>query len=289
MKTAKKARDMFSLFKTRFQESHVPVHASALTYTSLLTLFPCILFFSLAVQMLGFVDLLYQALPNLETYLGFSLPPQLWTLLEENVQRLQKISWHRIGLVGVGMLVLSVLLALSNLEKAMNVIWSIKKNRNWFQRIPIYSPLMLFLGSCGLFLVLLLTRFKSQLDAYSSLQQETLGSFFPSFSVTLFAVIAWLYMYFLFYVMPNTKVKAKVAALSATITSVTIYFFVKIVISFQAFLFARYSVLYGSLSLLPLIMITLYICWIIFLAGVALAYAYQRSVLGIPHTHSKAK
>jgi membrane protein len=83
----------------------------------------------------------------------------------------------------------------------------------------------------------------------------------------LFTVLTLLLCYWL---LPHTKVRVRYAAISATVAGV---FFEALKIGFA--LYAKYlgvtlSYVYGTLTILPLFMVWVYLAWLIFLFGAEL-------------------
>ena len=122
-----------------FRTNQVPVRAAALTYTTLLAFIPFFIILSTTAGELGYLDLLSQFLPELTRILGLVVPIDK---IQEIIKHAQNIKMANLGIVGSVFLLISFFLAMSNLEKAMNIIWGIRKHRNWLKRMYIYIPFL---------------------------------------------------------------------------------------------------------------------------------------------------
>lgn len=218
---------------------------------------------------------------------GPPLPPEMQAAAAEEatqslkqfitalVARINGISFGAIGMVGVAMLIYAAISMIVEIERAFNQIFRVPQGRSWSRRIVNYWTL-LTLGSLGLFLTFFIQqRFGAWVAEWTT--DEKSGAF----SLTLIgyltqilvsaAVLVLIYM-----VVPNTKVRFLPALwgalLAAALFEATKYGFAKYVEFSGSKSYAR---LYGSLALIPLFLLWVYVTWIIILFGVQLAYQLQ--------------
>ncbi|MBF0432639.1 MAG: YihY/virulence factor BrkB family protein [Fibrobacteria bacterium] len=260
-----------------FRTNQVPVRASALTYTSLLAFVPIIILLSVFAGKFGYLELVSKVLPSLSDSFGFEVPLDE---IQNIITHAQTIKLGGMGAAGSFFLVLSFLLALSNLEKAMNIIWGTKRNRSWAKRFVVYIPFLIFLLLFVLFLSWILVKLKVYLDMLimqaMGHQIETVG--FGGVTLGIMFLV-WGFINILYVLIPYTKVRLRSAITGATFSTLALFGFFYLMLQFQSYLFMRYSALYGSLAVFPLIMVLLYISWIIILYGVALTYGHQKANL----------
>ncbi|MFC1585588.1 YihY/virulence factor BrkB family protein [Fibrobacterota bacterium] len=271
------ARILYDSFLA-FRTNQVPVRAAALTFTTLLAFVPFFIILSSAASKLGYLELLSAVLPEVTASLNITLPIDK---IQRIMEHAQNIKMGRLGVVGSIFLFISFLLAMSNLEKAMNIIWGIRKNRNWLKRVRDYIPFLLFVILFILLISWMLVRLKMHLD---QIVQGAVGVQLDQnlqFGgiVLNIMVLCWFFIGVLYYMIPFIQVRIKSAVVGTTFATVLLFAFFYGMIQVQSLLFTRYSMLYGSLAIFPLIMVVLYISWIIILYGVTLTYAYQKAKL----------
>jgi len=163
----------------------------------------------------------------------------------------------------------AALALISKIENAFNNIWHVTRGRNFLQRIINYwailtlGPLLIGLG------------------VYISTQYERVGNFqktILSFSrigpLLMSYIVATVVLFLLYFVMPNTKVKAKAAiwgaAVAALVWTVAKWGFGQYVTGF-----IPYSKIYGVVGLVPLGVFWIYITWLIVLFGLQLTFTTQ--------------
>jgi len=261
-----------------FRTNQVPIRAGGLSFSSLLAFVPFAIIFSWIANLTGHVQLLTEVLPELNKNWGINIPLEK---LQNIISQAQSIDLNHVGSIGIFTLFLTFLIAIGNLEKALNIIWGIHKNRNWLKRVQVYTPFFILLGIFILVNAWILVKFKIYLNnlfysAINSNIQDTL-----SFTGILITVVAltWLFISFTYCFIPYTRIKIRSAITGSTIITLGLFGFYYGMISFQSYIFARYSLIYGSLASFPLLMLVLYSTWLIILYGATLSYAHQKAHL----------
>jgi membrane protein len=179
------------------------------------------------------------------------------------------------GVVGVVALLVIVILLFTSIEKTFNDIWGVRRGRNWLTRI-VYYWAVITLGAVLFFTSLTLFSAGTFIKVYTAklpLQQELA----PLYTLMLRSTSALLLIVILtlFYrLIPNTRVKWRAALIGAVI--VTLLLFLN---NYLAFLYFRNVVsanrLYGSVGILPILMLGLYVFWLFVLVGGQITYAVQ--------------
>ncbi len=279
-----------------FARNRCPVRASALAFSTLLALIPMLaVVFGIATSILKgqgeaparmLVDKLVFAIAP---YTGSAAGPEDGQTAEarkladakrdEAVQKITEfISKAQSGAVGVtGMIALVVvaLTMLMRIEATFNDIWGVTRGRSWYTQIILYWA-VISLGPLLLITALALTggeqfqqtkQWLAQLPFVGSLTLKFLLKFLP------FAVLTVMFAMF-YQLMPNTRVRPQaaiaggiVAGLLWQLNSWLGVLFISRVTSNNA--------IYGSVGMIPVIMIGLYFGWLILLFGAQVAYAFQ--------------
>jgi membrane protein len=172
-----------------------------------------------------------------------------------------------ITLFSVVIVLWAALALLSTIEKTFNNIWHVARGRNFVQRIINYwailtlGPLLLGLGVYA----------SAQYATLAQLQKTLLTYIAPTVVSYIVAIVAFFFLYF---VLPNTKVQAKAAiwgaAISALIWTVAKWGFAQYVTEF-----IPYSKVYGAVGLIPLGVFWIFITWHIVLFGLQLTFTTQ--------------
>lgn len=179
------------------------------------------------------------------------------------------------GFVGALTLVLIVIQLFTSVETTFNVIWGVRRGRSWLMRVVFYWTIVT-LGAVIFF---------ASLTALSA--SALLNLFFEKlpFGVHLFAFLQWMLpalsvvllaaVLTVFYCcIPNTRVYWMSAAAGAVVVTVLLF-----LNQYLAFLYFKRVVLqkslYGSLGMIPILMIGLYIFWFFVLVGGQISYAVQ--------------
>jgi len=171
-----------------------------------------------------------------------------------------------IALVSAVLIIWAALDLLSTIEKAFNNIWHVGRPRGFLHRIINYwalltlGPLLLGLG------------------IYVSTSIALLGrlghAIFSDFATVVSYIIATVAFFMLYYILPNTKVQAKVAlwgaALAAFVWSISKWGFTLYITKLLP-----YSTIYGVVGMVPMAVFWIFITWWIVLFGLQLTFTMQ--------------
>lgn len=251
-----------------FLDRGLQMKSAALTYSSVLALVPAIALLLAIGRGFGFQDTisdsLYQYFPAqhkaLETAMGF-------------VDSYLKEANNGI-FVGVGVVVLlwTLISLLSTVEEAFNNIWDIKKDRTIYQKITDYIAICL--------LVPVLMACSSGMSIFMSTMVQNnlaLRIFTPVLNVALELsplVLAWLAFTLAYFLIPNTKVQFRYAAVAGAICAVGFQIMQLLFVNGQIYV-SKYNAIYGSFAFLPLLLIWMQLSWLILLFGCVLSYSLQ--------------
>lgn len=255
-----------------FTHSEGQLRASALTYYTLFAIVPVLaLLFGVAK---GF---------ELEVWLKNSMlarSPQhndMYVWLFSFAERtLEQTRGGVVAGVGALMLCWSVIKMIGNIEKAVNAIWHVKKARTLFRKFTDYLsfliivPILLLATSSATFMV------SGMLEKFANSNQLlTFSRPIIEFGIRCMPyLVAWILFTFICIFLPNTRVRFR-AALFGGVISGTIYQLLQAGYFFIQIALARYNVIYGSFSALPLFLIWTYLNWIVVLFGITLSSLYQ--------------
>lgn len=242
--------------------------ASALTYSTLLSIVPLLAILFAIARGFGFSNIMENEFRN-----GFG---QNQAAIETLLQFVDSyIAQTKSGVfIGVGLVLLlwTVLNLISNIELTFNRIWQIKKPRSIYRKITDYFSMFLLLpiliiASSGIS-IFMTTVVKGMADFV------ILAPIFKFLVRLIPFVLTWSMFTGLYIFMPNTKVKFKHALISGIIAGTAYQFFQYWYINGQIWV-SKYNAIYGSFAAIPLFLLWLQISWTVCLFGVELTYAGQ--------------
>jgi membrane protein len=172
-----------------------------------------------------------------------------------------------ITLISVPILIWAALALLSTIERAFNNIWRVGRGRSFLHQMINYWALITlgpFLLGVGIFV-------GTQYAMVGQIHKTILLNVAPTLLSYLISVAAFFFLYF---VLPNTKVQVRAAvwgaAVAALVWSLAKYGFAQYVTEF-----IPYSKVYGVVGLVPLGVFWIYITWLIVLFGLQLTFTTQ--------------
>jgi len=252
---------------SQLNRDKVIIRASGLAYSSLLAAVPLVAVGFALFSAFGAFDDVKQKVQE------FLFTQFLPTSQDEIVLYFNQFAdgASKLGMIGFLFLVLTSILLLDNIESNFNQIWHVTTQRRFISKITSYTSVLVFgtllLGTS----ITMSARIKAMLFRdvpFDPGTLEKLGTWvFPLF----FTFLAFWLMYL---VIPFTRVKIKSALLGAVIGSI-LWELGKNVFANSVGQSVRYSTIYGSLAVVPIFLIWLYITWIIVLLGLEIAFTHQ--------------
>lgn len=243
----------------------IPINAAALSFYSLTALVPIAAMIFGIMKGFGLYD-------NLIEYINDLVPENAGALVDNLIDTgINKLNQARGGIVasaGFLFLLWAVIKVFGNIEKVFNNIWEIKKQRPFSRKFTDYVAVI--------FVAPMLWIISNSIIVYirKSVSDFT-GAWIGDVLFTIVSIITiWLMFTFIYYVLPNTKVKIKGAFIAGVLAGTAFQVFQWAYVWFQSYM-TSYNVVYGSLAAIPLFMIWLQASWFILLFGAELSFAYQ--------------
>ncbi|MFV2072393.1 MAG: YihY family inner membrane protein [Thermoanaerobaculales bacterium] len=245
----------------------VIIRASGLAYSSLLAAVPLVVVGFAMFSAFGAFDDIKMKVQDL--LFSQFLP----TSQDEIVTYLNQFAdgANKLGLLGFLFFIFAAILLLDNIESNFNNIWHVTTRRRFIAKITSYTSVLvfgvLFLGAS----LTISARIKAMLFTGALIDPTTLGRLGTWFFPLLFTFLAFLLMYL---VIPFTRVQWRSATVGALVGSV-FWELGKNIFANSVGQSVRYSTIYGSLAVVPIFLVWLYITWIIVLLGLEVAYTHQ--------------
>jgi len=273
------------------RRNKIPVQAAALTFYSLIGLGPLI---ALGIMVSGFVvdqgdeNLAVDAITKAIAYaapqiaLGSEgtiagdntqLAPEMTELINNFISAAQS---GTVGVVGSLMLFVIGIQVLSSIEGSFNSLWGVEKGRKLGERIVVYwtfISLGAVLGAASLTLFTL-----PRILAFT--EHLPFGELFNAAALFLSPVFAFILLTtllgFFFRFIPNTKVDWRPAFAGGALVVLLLNLY-----NMLSFLYVQRVVdtrsLYGSVGIIVVLMLGLYIFWLLILLGGQVTYAVQNA------------
>lgn len=193
-------------------------------------------------------------------------------LLADLQQQVASVNFTSIGMVGLGLLIWAGLSLVVSLETGFNRIYNAPAGRPWHLRITIYWA-VITLGPVLVALSFYLT--SKLLDTASSLDAFGLLSWVVNMLTPLASTAAtWLLLLMMYMLLPNVKVQFRAALIGALVAAV-LWEASKWGFRLYVNRAVGYSALYGSLGLVPLFLLWMYVTWMVILFGLEISYVVQ--------------
>ncbi len=243
------------------------LRASALTYTTLLSIVPLFALAFAVLSGLGVQKTLQPMLLEKLTIGSQDIANQILTYIDNT-------NFGRLGAAGLVTLILTVLMLMSNVEVSFNHIWGVKETRSLFRRFADYTSVLL-LGPVFLFIAISMTStLESQKLVQALMEQAVIGEVLLFLFRLLPYVAMWAAFVFLYIFMPNLKVRISAALIGGIIGGTLWQLAQWGYVTFQVGV-ARYNAIYGTMAVLPVLMAWIYLSWLIVLLGAEIAYTWQ--------------
>ncbi len=253
----------------KFKRDHCLVHAGSLAYVTILALVPLIIVsFSLFSTIGSFAQMKETIMNQL---MQFLVPQSAQSVIGYINSFAEKSK--TLGISGMVALIFLGYSLFNSTEDAFNEIWAIPKSRSAITRLFVFTNIVFWMPILMGLSIYFST--KAVLIPYMSTVVKLALIILPFFLAFLGFTMSYI-------VIPSGKVNPKNAAIGGFVAAVlwelgknSFDLFVANTFSFKAF-----SKLYGSLVILPIFLIWIYLCWVITLIGASIASYTQRPVVG---------
>jgi len=273
------------------QRSRLPQMAAALSFRTVFGLIPVLVVALVIVKARSSENDQSEVVRRILEYTGLSSitvhpdpeivgPPDL----EQGSRELQKwitelidkaeksISLGAIGLVGAGTVLYAALAMIMEIERAFNQIFRVPRGRSITRQIVNYWTL-LTLGTAGLMATFYVgAQFQGWAERELNLRSTSLSVQLIGYGITV--AISTVLLTFVYMTVPNTRVKI-LPALAGAILSALLWEAGKW--GFQQYIAysSGYARIYGSLALIPLFLLWVYVTWLIILFGLSVTCQLQ--------------
>ena len=265
---------------TQVRDSQAPAMAANLAFRTLFGLLPVLVVATILTRAVlgdGFIDLVRRVNEALGLHsvemaaaAGESRGAPLGVWIEELAAEAARVDLSAIGLVGALAVVFSAVWTMVAIESSFNTIYRAPQGRPLVRRVLIYW----FVITAGpVFFAALPIAFRALADFMGADSMPAL------FVARVFSTIGgfmslWLLLSAAYATVPNAKVDVRAAILGAFVATALVEIGKRFLGASLAGSFAA-SRLYGSLGLVPLFMLWVYVMWLVVLFGLQTAAILQ--------------
>ncbi len=300
-KRAVKVVRVMALVFVGFQKDECSLHASSLTFISMLSLVPVLaLGLSLArvsgysetmrTEAKAFVrdmvaDVSVPAAAGDAERTAVQAPPagvitveRVEKLIDTVFDRINSFNYGALGGLGLIFLFWTVIEMIGKVESTFNKVWGVDEDRPLFRKFTDYLcviiivPTLVFAAASIPVVNVLRTHVASFGNDLLISRLMGVNVFRAAWSLLLFSLA----FCFLLRFTPNTRVKFSAGMYGGFITAIGFAVWMKICMAAQIGV-AKYSAFFGSFALLPIMLFWVYISWQILLVGAEVSYAVQNA------------
>ncbi|SMN12142.1 Inner membrane protein YihY, formerly thought to be RNase BN [uncultured Candidatus Thioglobus sp.] len=251
------------IFK-RFYQREGFDSAAILSFSSLFAIVPAL---ALGLSVFSVSPYFLELQQHLEHFLLTQFLPQNYNIAKDYIQQFVTHAQVLKGFSSVFLLI-AVLFLLYEIDKRINLTWHNEYRRHWMRSIISYV-LVLFLGPILVGASLFFSSYVVALEFFNKLPVTFYAPFITTF------VLSSVGLAILYYVTPLKKIQF-INALKAGVVAAIGLEIIKYGLFIYIQYFPFYELIYGTLSILMLIMLWIYLAWIIILLGSSFCYCLEK-------------
>ena len=243
------------------------LRASALTYYSILGLIPLL---AIIVSLLGALGVGENLARLLVDQIAVATPEAGEQILE----LVEGVDFGALGSLGAAVLFATTVLGISSIERSFNTVWGVERERPWERRVPDYLAVIVVMPLLLGVAVSLGTTLRSDAVVRRMLELPGFQTLFDLGLRQAPLLFLWLGFGFLYWFLPNTRVRPLSALLGGVVAAVLFTLAQWGYVRFSVGL-ARSNAVFGGFAALPLLLVWIYTSWVIVLLGAEVAYAHE--------------
>ncbi len=261
--------DTLRTLRARFRDDRLGLTASSLTFTTLISLVPLL---TVMLAVFSAFPMFASFQEALQKYFLQTLVPQ--DIASQVLRALNQFAGKAkgVGSIGLVLLVLAALALMLTIDRTLNNIWRVRTARPIAQRVLVYWAAAT-LGPLALGVSLSLT-------SYALSASQGVVDVLPGGVALLLSTLEFLLLVAafagLFHYVPNTHVRWRHAIGGGAFGAVGIEL-AKRLLGWYLQTVPTYTVIYGALAAVPILLIWIYLAWVIVLLGAVVA-AYAPSL-----------
>lgn len=255
---------VFANFIDHLKSERITVSAGHLAYVSLLSLVPVIMVFFMIMSAFPAFE---QVRGQFEQFIFSNFVPHAGGVVQDYIGKFVSNA-SSMGAASIITLLVVALLLISNIDKTFNHLWRTKVERPLIYTFAIYWMVI----SLGPLLIGLSIAVSSYLGGVATFADD----YTPGFGTAFLKLVPWFAsigaFLILYMIVPNRPVRAKYAFYGALLATV-LFEFAKKGFAIYVSGFNDYELIYGALSIIPILFVWVYLSWIVVLLGAVFTYS----------------
>lgn len=242
----------------RVSDDRITVNASALAYTTLLSLVPLI---TVVFSVMSAFPIFESWQQRVESFLYANLVPHATGTIQNYLHDFVA-NTGKMTSIGSAALLIVALLLINTIDKHINHIWRCKIERGFFLSFAVYWLILTF----GPLFIAISLGISSYLLSLSFVSDVTAVTGIVSLLKLVPALLGTLGLFVMYVVIPHRHVPLHYAFIGACI-SAFLFESIKRIFTWYLVQFPSYEVIYGALATIPILLVWIYLCWLIVLLG----------------------
>ena len=255
-----------SLVLKGFKEDKCPIHASSLTFTTVMAMVPLLVILFAIAKGFGF-----EQISGILIQKTADMPAAFQDAVKTILSTVGSASTGALGSAGVVFFLWAAIKMLSSIEDTFNIVWGIKTPRAFIDKVRNYivilvvAPILLIVANAGLPVIMGFAGKLTWMGPFLKLGLQAIPVFVMALTFT-----------FVYIMMPNTKVNFTAAFTGALVSAVLSALFQVAIIKLGV-LATSANKTYGTLAAIPLFLSWVQISWQIMLLGAEVAFSIQNA------------
>lgn len=250
-------------------QSNVTIMASGLVYSTLVAVVPCITFFMAFLSVFGLLQPFVGSLSVFfDEVLGEVIGTQVMDMITQYTSNAMGL-----GVIGLVSFIITATFLVNKVYTVLNQVFRAQARSGTFKR---FSSFVTFLILAVVMLAVVISLNSWALSAVRNVVgvEQNAGILSRITGYLVGFAVAVLLLFLLYYYVPNAKIRSRIALIGAVFSTVCLTILLavfKTVVETSV----SYSVIYGSLASVFFVLLFLYACWYIVLAGAEVIYVLQ--------------
>ena len=253
-------------FAVRFINDSVSTRAASLTYTTLLSLVPLVIFI---FYILSFFPALQTAGLQIEHFILNNFIASSANVITEHLQsfvkKMQTTSWINITALAI----ISVLL-IFNIVLSVDAVWHVPFQKDFGFKF-LLNVVMLFVAPIVFAFLLLLSSFLMSLPMLDHIAHLLPTQKIPTILPFL---IEWFAFSFFHWVIPSCRVYFRFAIIVGLLTTILFEIAKWGFVEYLRY-FPTYQIVYGALATIPIFLLWIYVSWLIMISMALICHLLQ--------------
>ncbi len=226
-----------------FQEDDLPVHASALTFVTLMSLVPMLAVAFALLKGFGFGQ------ERVQVLLGWTeaMPAEFQAFIQQVLDIVSTTNFAAMGWVGLGFVIFTAILVLGSVEITFDRIWGVTRSRNVVRKVANYVSILVLVPV----LIGIAGTLETTLHGAVPFMPQAVGSAVRSIMRLTTLFTTWLAFFCLYMFLPNTRVRVLPAIISSLAGAIVWVIWQRAFITLQLGV-ARYNAIYGTFASVPI-------------------------------------